>query len=142
MNFIKKSWNVIKILLTLVLLGLFVLYFINNREDFAAVFATPLWIVLLLFGLTSLHFFINGLFVLRLLKGFGRLIGGMESFYISIISSLANYFIPMQGGAAIRSVYLKKTLNFPYAHFIASWGGYSLVDTSLPYFELQWTKII
>jgi len=22
------------------------------------------------------------------------------------------------------------------------WGGYSLVDTSLPYFELQWTKII
>jgi uncharacterized protein (TIRG00374 family) len=128
MNFIKKSWGVIKILLTLVVLGLFVLYFINNQQDFEAVFATSLWIVLLLLGLNSLHFFINGLFVLCLLKGFGHRISGMESFYISIISSFGNYFIPMQGGAAIRSVYLKKTLNFPYAHFIASlYGNYIVI---------------
>lgn len=127
-NFLKKSWDVIKILLTLVIVGLFVLYFINNRDDFAAVFGTPPWIIGLLFGLFSFHFFINGLFVLRLLKGFGHLISGLESFYISIISSLANYFIPMQGGAAIRSVYLKKTLNFPYAHFIASlYGNYIVI---------------
>lgn len=128
MKTIKKIWEVIKIILTIVIIVLFILYFTNNKDDFNQVFSTPYYITLTIFGLSSLHFFVNGLFILFILRSFGHKIKGLESFYISIISSFANYFIPMQGGAFIRSMYLKKTLQFPYTHFIATlYGNYIII---------------
>ncbi len=137
MKFLKGSWNLIKILLTILVILFFVFYFINNRSDFSAVFSTPLHIVLALFALNSLHFFLNGLFILNILKSFGHQIKTLESFYISTISSFGNNFIPMQGGAVIRSVYLKKTLNFPYAHFVSSlYGNYIIIFGVNAFFAL------
>jgi len=128
MKFLKKSMAILKILLTVVIIVLFTLYFIKNQDDFESVFSISPYIFLLLFGLNSFHFFVNGLFVLSILRRFDHLISGLESFYISIISSFANYFIPLQGGAVIRSVYLKKTLQFPYTHFIATlYGNYIVI---------------
>lgn len=114
--------------MTLLVVLLFILYFINNKEDFEAVFLIPVNILLALFTLNSLRYFVDGLFILSILKLFNLFISGAESFYISIISSFGNNFLPMQGGAAIRAVYLKKTLKFPYAHFIATlYGNYIII---------------
>jgi uncharacterized protein (TIRG00374 family) len=71
--------------------------------------------------------FLNGVFIKVILKSFKKTISVLESFYISVISMVGNYFLPARGGAVIRSVYLKKNYNFPYSHFISTLYGYYIL---------------
>jgi len=124
----KKYWKIIKILITLGVVIFFFVYFFNHKEDFNAVLSIPISSFIILLALSGLHFFLNGLFILVILRSFGTVISGLKSFYISIISSLGNYFLPMQGGAVIRSVYLKKNYNFSYSHFLSTlYGNYIVI---------------
>ena len=78
--------------------------------------------------MSALTIFVNGVFIKVILQSFNKVITILESFYVSVISSLGNYFLPMRGGAAIRSVYLKKKYNFSYAHFVSTlYGNYIIV---------------
>lgn len=124
----KNLWKSIKSLITLLVLFVFVWYFIKNRDDFLIVLSADKLSSALILILYSLSFLINGFFIKVILKSFDRKLPTFESFYISIISSLGNYFLPMRGGAVIRSVYLKKKFNFPYSHFVATlYGNYIIV---------------
>jgi len=128
MNKLKKFWDFLKIFITFLIISFFIYYFVNNREVFNAVFLVPPRTIILLITLFSIHFFLNGLFILKILGNFKFTISSLESFYISVFSSFANYFLPMQGGAVIRSVYLKNTLDFPYTLFISSlYGNYIII---------------
>ena len=124
----KNIWKYLKIVITVGIIGYFIYYFYNNRADLLVVLQISPKYLLVIFLLYTLAFFINGIFIKIILKSFKKTLPIFESFYISIISSLGNYFLPMRGGAAIRSVYLKKKFDFPYSHFVSTlYGNYIIV---------------
>jgi uncharacterized protein (TIRG00374 family) len=123
----KNIWKYIKILITVVIVIFFIQYFFNNQEDFLLVLSTPLTYILPIFLLFSSLVFFDGLFIKIILKSFSKTLSILESFYISTISYLGNYFLPMRGGAVIRSVYLKKKFDFPYSHFVSTLYGYYII---------------
>jgi glycosyltransferase 2 family protein len=124
----KKFWKYIKILITIGVFVFFVYYFLNNKGDLLFVLSTPINFILFLFALSSAVLFLNGVFIKIILKSFDKEISIIEASYLSVISSLGNYFLPMRGGAVIKSVYLKKKFDFSYSHFISAlYGNYILV---------------
>jgi glycosyltransferase 2 family protein len=123
----KKLWKYLKILITVGIVIFFIYYFVNNREDFLLVLSTPPKYIFLIGLFYSLIFFLNGVFIKIILGSFSKVISLFESLYVSIISSLGNYFLPMRGGAVIRSVYLKKKFNFSYSHFVSTLYGYYII---------------
>jgi uncharacterized protein (TIRG00374 family) len=123
----KKLWKYIQVLITVVVVALFVIYFVNNKEDLQFLLSLD-WRYLLLMTIFWLSIiFLNGVFIKVILKSFEKTISVLESFYISVISMVGNYFLPARGGAVIRSVYLKKNYNFPYSHFISTLYGYYIL---------------
>lgn len=141
----KNIWKYLKIVLTIGIMGYFAYYFYNNRVDLLAVLQISPKYLLVIFLLYALAFFINGIFIKVTLKSFKKTVPVFESFYISTISSLGNYFLPMRGGAAIRSVYLKKRYDFSYAHFVSTlYGMYIivfLVNSFLGLVSLVWIDV-
>lgn len=141
----KNIWKYLKIVITVGIIGYFIYYFYNNRTDLLAVLQISPKYLLVIFLLYTLTFFINGIFIKVTLKSFKKTVPVFESFYISTISSLGNYFLPMRGGAAIRSVYLKKRYDFSYAHFVSTlYGMYIivfLVNSFLGLVSLVWIDV-
>lgn len=123
----KEFWKYLKVVITLGVVAYFVYYFYNNKSDLLAVFHISPSYLILVFFLASLTIFINGVFIKVILQSFKKVITVLESFYVSVISSLGNYFLPLHGGTVIRSVYLKKKFDFPYAHFVSTLYGYYVV---------------
>lgn len=124
---IKGLLKHIKIVVTIGILGFFIYYFINNKEDLLKVLSVQPLLLLGILLFYSIIFYLNGIFIKVILKSFNKKIPILESFYVSIISSLGNYFLPMRGGAVIRSVYLKKKFEFPYEHFVSTLYGYYII---------------
>jgi uncharacterized protein (TIRG00374 family) len=123
----KKFWKYIKIFITLIVLALFILYFVNNKEDFNFLLSIKWYYLLLIAVFWFSIIFLNGVFIKVILKSFKKTISILESLYVSIISTVGNYFLPARGGAVIRSVYLKKNYNFPYSFFISTLYGYYIL---------------
>lgn len=124
----KKSYKYVKYLITFIIVILFILYFVKNKDEFLEVLKiSPLYLLTLIF-LYSIAFFLNGLFIKVILRRFDKNISSGESLYVSVISSLGNYFLPMRGGAVLRSVYLKKKFNFSYSYFVSTlYGNYIII---------------
>ncbi len=123
----KNLWKYIKVLITLLIVVFFIYYFFQNQEDFLFVLSTPIKYLIMIaipFGILVL---LDGIFIKVILKSFDETISVLESFYVSNISYLGNYFLPMRGGAVIRSVYLKKNFNFPYTYFVSTLYGFYII---------------
>ncbi len=124
----KDLWKYTKTLITIVILIFFIYYFINNKGDFLFVLSTPIKYLIVIAILYSVIFFLNGIFIKVILKSFKKKMSVFEAFYLSVISSLGNYFLPMRGGLVYKSVYLKKKFKFPFSHFISFlYGNYIIV---------------
>lgn len=123
----KKLLKYLKIVITIAVLGFFVYYFINNKEDLLKVLSVTILPLVGIMISYSIVFYLNGVFIKVILKTFKKKISLIESFYVSVISSLGNYFLPMRGGAVIRSVYLKKNFEFPYEYFVSTLYGYYII---------------
>lgn len=124
----RKVWKYLKIVITIGILGYFVYYFFNNQSDLFAVLQISPKFLVSIFILFTFTIFINGIFIKVILNSFNKHLPVIESLYISVISSLGNYFLPMRGGAAIRSVYLKNKYGFSYSHFVSTlYGNYIIV---------------
>lgn len=123
----KKLLKYLKIVITIAVLGFFVYYFINNKEDLLKVLSVPILPLVGIMISYSIVFYLNGVFIKVILQTFKKKISLIEAFYVSVISSLGNYFLPMRGGAVIRSVYLKKNFEFPYEYFVSTLYGYYII---------------
>jgi len=123
----KNFWKYIKILVTVVVIIFFVRYFTINKDDFFLVLSTPLKYIITIAISFSALVFLNCIFTKIILKSFDKRISVIESFYITVVSNLGNYFLPMRGGAVIRSVYLKKRLEVSYSQFISTLYGYYII---------------
>jgi len=67
--------------------------------------------------------FVTGIFLKVALVAFSKHITIFESFKISILSSVGNYFMPFRGGTGIRAVYFKEKLKISYSYSISSLSG-------------------
>ena len=121
---IKKYFN---ILLTIIFLSLFAIYFFFNKEDLKTVLFID-WKYFLTIAIVTLGlFFIEGIFIKIILKAFDKNIDVNESVYLSTLSRIGNYLLPLRAGAAMRAAYLKKKFDFPYSQFLSTLSGYYII---------------
>lgn len=125
MKLIKLNINRIA---TLTILIVVILYFRNNTDALLGLLKIPIWTLLLLIILKTIRMFVNGLFTKYTVDGFGKKMSFKESNYLSVLTSMGNFFGPVLGGASIRAVHLKKYHDLNYSSFISTLYGFYVVS--------------
>jgi uncharacterized protein (TIRG00374 family) len=102
---------------------LFVRYIVANHHEFSRLSDLNYgFLILIIFG-NIMSLFINGIFIKIALEPFDKKIPVLESFYVSLISSVGNFFAPGGTGIGIRGVYLKRKHNVSYSDFLNTVAG-------------------
>ena len=123
----KKWFKYIKYLLTIAIIFLFGIYIYRNPEILASLKdINPLFIIITMI-LFLIVFLLEGIFIKITLQAFDKDITIKESFYISTISRIGNYLLPMRAGAIFRATYLKNKYNFEYSKFLSTLYGYYII---------------
>lgn len=123
----KKLSKYISLLLTVLILALFGLYIYRNPEILAVlknIKAIHLLIIVISFLIV---FLLEGYFIKITLLAFDKKITTKEAFYLSTLSRIGNYLLPMRAGAIFRATYLKKKYNFEYSKFLSTLYGYYIM---------------
>lgn len=109
-------------IISLVVLALVVYYIYNNYDDLNALRQINFHYIVLVFFFRVFQLMINGVFIKMTVDFFlnNKKMPLSESFYISGISALGNFFSFFQGGVGIRALYLNKKYNLTYLDFIAT----------------------
>jgi uncharacterized protein (TIRG00374 family) len=125
------------LLITLTVVAVFLIYFLANRGKFEALLHVNV-LFLLLIALADLStIFANGLFIRFIMKPFDKHISLKESSYVSMISSVGNFFAPVGSGFGFRAVYLKKKHGLGYSDYVATlYGNYVIVFLINSFFAL------
>lgn len=124
---LKINKKHISFILSFIILVLFIAYFINNAEEFKRLKDVPPIYLILISILNMIVIFMNGIFLIVILTPFKKAIPLLEAFYISLLSSIGNYFTPFRGGAGIRAVYLNTKHNLSYSYFMSTLSGNYIV---------------
>ncbi len=113
-------------LLVMFLIG-FALYFKNNSENFNSLKEISGSQFGFLFLMNFVFYLVNGLITNSLLRCFNIDLKIVEQFYLSVLTTFGNYFLPFRGGAALRGIYLKKNYQFTYSRFMVAMMAQLLV---------------
>lgn len=117
-----------RLTLTLIVLVIFSGYLILNLEQFKLLLHLNWYLLLVIAIGYILNIASSGLFTKIILKPFNKHIAMKESVYVSLISSVGNFFAPAGAGFAFRAAYLKKRHNLQYSDYIATlYGNYIIV---------------
>lgn len=102
---------------------IFLVYFLLNTENFKPLLNANYYLL----SVAALAYIggviTNGLFIKFILEPFGKFIAAAEAFYVSVISSIGNFFAPAGTGYGIRAIYLKKKHGLAYSDFISTLSG-------------------
>jgi len=123
-NYLKKF---IPTFLTTVILFLFGIYLYKNPQILDAlksIFPIYVFIVMVIFLLV---FLLEGLFIKVTLNVFDKDISLKESYYLSTISRIGNYLLPLRAGAVFRATYLKNKYSFDYTKFLSTLYAYYIL---------------
>jgi uncharacterized protein (TIRG00374 family) len=123
----KKLSKFISPILTVIILILFGIYLYRNPDIINVVLDTKPEYLLIIAVIFISVFFLEGIFIRVTLKAFDKNISIKESFYLSTLSRIGNYLLPMRAGAIFRATYLKKKYNFEYSKFLSTLYGYYIV---------------
>lgn len=123
-TFIKRRASVI---LTAIFIMAFGVYFLLNTEDFKPLLAISLYTLLAIAFLQVLFQIVNGIFLKLSAEIFIKKMSFIEGVFVTVLSSVANFFGPLLGGASVRAVYLKKVHNLPYSKFTSTLIGYYVI---------------
>ena len=104
----KRSVSILRLLLAIAALAVFGWYLSSHRELFDVLANASLWTIgeiLLLYVLwfLTLTGSVHATFAIC-----GRRIGIREQLLLNAYSTLVNFFVPGQGGVALRAIYMKK----------------------------------
>lgn len=111
------------LVLTLIVFLAFGYYIVTNKEDLKPLLEINPGYVILIF-LTQLGMiFSNGLFVKIIIEPFKKFIKVKEAFYVSILSTVGNFFAPVGAGFGFRAVYLKKKHGLSYSNYFSTLSG-------------------
>jgi uncharacterized protein (TIRG00374 family) len=120
MRLLKRN---IKYVLTCTLVGLFVWYFLANRESFAPILEINVPLLMFVAISNVLLMGGNGLFLKYIVEPFHKNLSYRESLYVSVLSSIGNFFAPAGGGLGFRAVYLKKKHQLSYTDYLSTLSG-------------------
>lgn len=121
------SKNSISTLLTVIILILFGIYLYNNQQILSVLMQiNPIYIVTII-SLFLLVFLLEGIFIKVTLNVFDKRIDLKEAYYLSIISRIGNYLLPMRAGAIFRATYLKNKYRFEYSKFLSTLYAYYIL---------------
>lgn len=104
-------------------IGFFFWYLLENLDDFKVLLKLNPALLLVIAAGHIGTVAANGWFVRIILRPFGKLIASRESFFISLLSTIGNYFTPFRGGAGVRAIYLKKKHSLSYSDFLSTLSG-------------------
>jgi uncharacterized membrane protein YbhN (UPF0104 family) len=100
-----------------------------HREELAAVsLQSPGFLGLCALGVLA-SFLASGLLGYATVHKLGKQVGLLESLNLSVVTTAANLLLPMQGGLAVRAVYLKRLHRFEYSNFVAALFGTQVLMT-------------
>lgn len=114
-------------IIALVFLAFLIIYFINNQESFKQLLEVPIWVLAIVAAGKLTNIVLNAIFTSETLKVFKKDISLKESFLVSFMSAIGNFFGPLLGGTSLRGYYLKNKLNFAYKNFISTLMGYYVI---------------
>jgi uncharacterized protein (TIRG00374 family) len=98
-------------------------YISRNSEQFSQLASvSPGYLAVVALGSLA-GIFVNGLFMKVILVPYKKDIQKSESFFVSLISTMGNYFLPMGTGTGIKAVYLKRKFQLNYSDFISTLSG-------------------
>lgn len=123
----KKNSFYFSRLLTFIIYGVFAWYAFNNLESFKILLEVSVYPLIAIYILKILITYNSGQFIRVVLRAFNKDISRSESYYLSLISSLGNFFGPFLSGAGVRAVYLKKRHGLSYAKFASTLSGYYFI---------------
>lgn len=127
----------ISTLLTIIVVSIFLVYFFTNLEKFSLLLHVNVFFLFVI-ALADLSVIIaNGVFIRFIMQPFDKHISFKESSYVSLISSVGNFFAPAGSGFGFRAVYLKKKHGLSYADYMATlYGNYVIVFLINSFFAL------
>jgi len=127
----------VSLIVTIAVLAVFISYFLLNAEDFQPLLHINLLLILGIAAADIASIGISGLFTKFILRPFNKRISLRESFFVSLISSIGNFFAPVGAGFGFRAVYLKKKYSLSYSDYISTLSGnYILVFLVNSFFGL------
>lgn len=127
----------LRLFATFVIAGLFIWYFLKNRESFKPIMDIRLGYLLAVALLDVFLLLFNGLFLKFIVEPFNKKLSYHESAYVSVISSIGNFFAPVGGGLGFRAVYLKTKHKLSYANYLSTLSGnYVIVFICTSFFGL------
>jgi uncharacterized membrane protein YbhN (UPF0104 family) len=98
----------LSIAISIIVLAVFVVYFALHTKGFGSLLHVN-FLLLLLIAIGNLVLIVSGgIFTRVILNPFGKNIDNEESVYISLVSTISNFFAPAGTGLGVRAVYLKK----------------------------------
>jgi uncharacterized membrane protein YbhN (UPF0104 family) len=113
----------ISIILSLLVFVTFGAYFIKNYHSFKSLIDVN---VAFLFAIAISFLFsitISGIFTKVVLELFDKYLSLFESFKVSLIATVGNFFAPAGAGFGFRAIYLKRNYNLPYSYYISILSG-------------------
>lgn len=119
--------NLISTLLTSVVIVLFGIYLYRNQQILTVIQNINILYEIAISLLFLLIFFLEGIFIKLTLNAFDKDIDTKESYFLSIVSRIGNYLLPMRAGAVFRAMYLKKTYRFEYSKFLSTLYAYYIL---------------
>ncbi len=120
-----SSWinKTVRISATVLVVVIFLIYFLLNTENFKPLLDANYYLLTIAALAYVGGVITNGFFIKFILEPFKKLIATAEAFYVSVISSIGNFFAPAGTGFGIRAVYLKKKHGLAYSEFISTLSG-------------------
>lgn len=118
-----RTSKTFRILLTILVLLIFVVYFSLNINKFKLLLDVNVFLLVLIAFVNVTGILISGLFTKLILVPFHKYISMRESFYVSLISSVGNFFAPAGAGLGFRAIYLKKKHGLSYSKYVSILSG-------------------
>lgn len=119
----KSKLGAFKIVLTLAIVGAFVIYFASDPARFKPLLSVKYHYLVAILGFNLLAVAVNGLYMKLILKSFDKRIPLGESMYVSLIASVGNFFATAGAGFGFRGVYLKRQHNLAYSDYVSILSG-------------------
>lgn len=111
-------------MLSAAVIVLFLYYFNQNREEFKPLIELNPILLIIISLLYSFMVAINGLYTKIIVEPFKVSLTLAEGVFLSIVSSVGNFFAPAGAGYGIRAIYLKKKHGLSYTDYSVTLAGY------------------
>lgn len=116
----RKAVLAFKVLLTLAFIAVGVYYFWSRRDEFANLGWPSLPTIFIVGAAFIVNIYIMSLFNALVSRRLGADISALESFALSIVTSAANFLLPLRAGTGFRGMYMKKAFGLAYSDFAST----------------------